>query len=330
VSCFCVSDLQIINMVEFPIELWLKICALACSDDGRTGCALSAVSHHIRAVSREYRYQSIAVAGYNQIRGLVATLSDRDPSHRSPVKHLCIHTYNRDGPLRVGRMLRDLLGAVASSVRTLTIVAITSRGPGETEPVTFKLTDYDFPQLEELSLRGVPTLTSSKTLAPLLGRLDACPSAFANSFIKDLAINHPRLTHVRVTGAVSFVIGGQLWTLVQLMGAMGLRPGPSPRDRKLILKSLSAVMPWPPSRYLAVEPGPGGSSYSLLQMNGTYRLALEMLQDICNHTPHFAVLPEDTDDSEEHVAGLAKERWLDRVGGGNGPWTFGEHSDMKT
>ena len=48
-------------LLDLPPEILLRVFQLACLDSGRTGRALSAVSRDIRAISGEYRYQSLAV-----------------------------------------------------------------------------------------------------------------------------------------------------------------------------------------------------------------------------------------------------------------------------
>jgi hypothetical protein len=64
---------------RLPFELLDRIFKRACTDDGQTGCALSAVSHHIRDASGSMRYHSIALVGARQIRTFIQLLDDPRP-----------------------------------------------------------------------------------------------------------------------------------------------------------------------------------------------------------------------------------------------------------
>jgi hypothetical protein len=68
-------------METLPFELLERIFTCACTDNGRTGCALSAVSHHIRDASAPMRYHSIALIGARQIRTFIQLLYDPSPKH---------------------------------------------------------------------------------------------------------------------------------------------------------------------------------------------------------------------------------------------------------
>ena len=55
-------------MDKLPLELLEDIFVLACRDGGRTGCVLSLVSTHIRAVSRAIRFHTICLSPSTPIR----------------------------------------------------------------------------------------------------------------------------------------------------------------------------------------------------------------------------------------------------------------------
>ncbi|KAI0332739.1 hypothetical protein GY45DRAFT_1432941 [Cubamyces sp. BRFM 1775] len=74
-------------MESCPPEILDHIFAYACTDDGHTGRALSAVSHTIRETSRRRALQSIALYGYDQIEGFLELLDQRAPSDNQ-VSHL--------------------------------------------------------------------------------------------------------------------------------------------------------------------------------------------------------------------------------------------------
>ena len=56
------------NMNKLPLELLEDIFALACADGGRTGCALSLVSTHIRAASRAIRFHTLCLSPSTPLR----------------------------------------------------------------------------------------------------------------------------------------------------------------------------------------------------------------------------------------------------------------------
>ena len=58
-----------------PTEIWMQVLALACTDDGRTGRSLSLVSRRFNAISRPYKYQSLAIVRSKQILALESRLS---------------------------------------------------------------------------------------------------------------------------------------------------------------------------------------------------------------------------------------------------------------
>ncbi|KAJ7680162.1 hypothetical protein B0H17DRAFT_1333863 [Mycena rosella] len=79
-------------MENLPAEIHLKIYRSACRDDGTTGSSLSSVSKHIRSLSAEYRYQSIAVCGPIQIHRLLTSLRCVPPELRR-IRFLFVYDY---------------------------------------------------------------------------------------------------------------------------------------------------------------------------------------------------------------------------------------------
>jgi hypothetical protein len=62
---------------QVPNEIWDVIVQAACIDGGNTGCALSLVSKHIRAISHLSRLQSAALDGVKDMRSFVRELQRR-------------------------------------------------------------------------------------------------------------------------------------------------------------------------------------------------------------------------------------------------------------
>ncbi|TFK21853.1 hypothetical protein FA15DRAFT_623344 [Coprinopsis marcescibilis] len=76
--------------MEVPTELWLQICALACTDDGTTGRSLSMTSRFFHNVSKPFKYQSIAISRSRRLATLNIILSRLPKEHRV-VKYLFVH-----------------------------------------------------------------------------------------------------------------------------------------------------------------------------------------------------------------------------------------------
>lgn len=74
-------------MDKCPTELLVKIFTLACTDGGKTGCALSLVSSQVHVVSREVQLYSVSVNSIAHGRLLLKALQSRALEHRK-VRHL--------------------------------------------------------------------------------------------------------------------------------------------------------------------------------------------------------------------------------------------------
>lgn len=77
-------------MEKIPVELWMYICSLACTDGGRTGRSLSLVCRSLHEYSKPFKYQCIALKTPRQIRRLADTLEN--PFYKcGSVQSLYIH-----------------------------------------------------------------------------------------------------------------------------------------------------------------------------------------------------------------------------------------------
>ncbi|KAF8170893.1 hypothetical protein K438DRAFT_1613589, partial [Mycena galopus ATCC 62051] len=70
-------------------DIWSEVFALACTDDGRAGRALSLVSRDIHHLSKPLKYQSISVVGIRQLEKLLAVF-DQLPAAERRVKSLFV------------------------------------------------------------------------------------------------------------------------------------------------------------------------------------------------------------------------------------------------
>lgn len=131
-------------MEHLALELLEHISTLACTDGGRTGCALSLVSTHIRAASRTARFYSVALTSGSsaQLASFLACFirttnnTTVDPALGSSlgytprVRHLCLTLQTRTREqrtdkgttLRCASIARTLFHAVAPTLYSLALI----------------------------------------------------------------------------------------------------------------------------------------------------------------------------------------------------------------
>ncbi|KAI0345432.1 hypothetical protein BDW22DRAFT_1354371 [Trametopsis cervina] len=280
-------------MYDLPTELWLKIIRSACLDDGSTARALSAVSHRIRVISHEFRYQSIAVTGTSQVQHLVDAL--QHPDHLGcRVEALFVDTDDIS-------LITQLCSIVAPTVEILTIVAAVRRpDPSTTSPI-----DLYFPRLRELTVRGFIMLPQSNTFAPALERLEILYSiASTSNFFDFSAVNHPNLLFTILHSDLNCTDVEAFSSMLRLLSAVGLRV--FDRQNKLSLS---------PQRSVALEFGSRAAQTQQVAENR--KVHQWMLQQRFKRRSHFVLLPEMASGK-----GIARERWLDRVQGKDGIWAL--------
>jgi hypothetical protein len=81
------STIMSFTIMDCPNEILLHIFRLACDDDGSTGRALSLVSRSVHELSKEYKYQSIAIIGLPRLVAFAAVLQHLPESNRR-IRHL--------------------------------------------------------------------------------------------------------------------------------------------------------------------------------------------------------------------------------------------------
>ncbi|KAI0345417.1 hypothetical protein BDW22DRAFT_1032262 [Trametopsis cervina] len=287
-------------MNDLPTELWLKIIRSACLDDGSTGRALSAVSRRIRAISHDYRYQSMAVAGLRQVQHLIDVLRH---SHNVGCRVEALFVEADDTNLII-----QLCSIVAQTVEILTIVAADPPLDLSNLPTDCPI-DLDFPRLREFTVYGQFELSRGNTFAPILERLEMQWGVAFNNipFIDLSAVNHPNLMYTLIHHNMSLPGGGTFPPMLRLLTAMALR----------VFKSQHAVSS-SPQRTVALEYVPMLASQDVWgDMEGHH--AEWMQQQESKRHSHFVFLPEVT-----RSDGLAHQRWLDRVEGKGGVWALVE------
>src|SRR5689334_17608596 len=53
---------------DLPYEIWPQILERACQDDGTTAISLSQTSRELRMLSEPYRFQSVQINGWRQLK----------------------------------------------------------------------------------------------------------------------------------------------------------------------------------------------------------------------------------------------------------------------
>jgi hypothetical protein len=76
-------------MHKCPIEIWLQIFQVACTDDGSTGRSIALVSRFFHEISNEVKLQSLSVIGVPQIVAC-ARMLEMTPPHFRRVRHLFV------------------------------------------------------------------------------------------------------------------------------------------------------------------------------------------------------------------------------------------------
>ncbi|ETW75745.1 hypothetical protein HETIRDRAFT_422408 [Heterobasidion irregulare TC 32-1] len=179
-------------MNNCPLEIHAYIFELACTDDGRTGRALSAVNRYIRHASAPYQWQSLVIYDLAQAKGFAAllnTLHDAGTSTDTVTIHtrrLISHLFvsNRTGAsardIRLSQWhaartaeerqfthrrfdleaeewtaaIRRILAYAADSVRTLTMMCYDIHISPSGRLFFSDLKGTNFPRLEDLTIRG--------------------------------------------------------------------------------------------------------------------------------------------------------------------------------
>lgn len=101
-----------------PTEIHFRIFKFACLDDGRSGCALSAVCKLVRANSEEFRYSSIALYGEMQIMAFRDTLvmaMTHMPANRRAIRNLFVYGRPMENFQRMKQILRNMCRSHAAS-----------------------------------------------------------------------------------------------------------------------------------------------------------------------------------------------------------------------
>lgn len=193
-------------METIPPEIWFQVFALACSDDGFTGRALSLASRSIHLLSRPFKYQSIGITGPHQLLKSLEVLSSLPPGVRK-VKYLFIgglddprgamnvHAYTEHSSNIIETALLQILQLLASNLLALNVHCTSLYRPS-------LLPEIDFPVLRELTLHGPfkpPQAICPPTVFPSLRRIHIHHFGFhPANFLQHIVQSAPMLRHLHV------------------------------------------------------------------------------------------------------------------------------------
>ncbi|TFK48743.1 hypothetical protein OE88DRAFT_1663879 [Heliocybe sulcata] len=317
--------------------------SFACTDDGKTGCSLAAVSRYVRDGSRRVRFQSVCVENYDQLQKLCILLENLPAPDRN-VRNLFLtgptspEAPNTDGldrqaSLRAIRAWKDRLheqGKEASLFIARLVHAISSTlqlvcffVPPESQ-IELHHISVSLPVLEEITLPDANilcplTITEPVQLFPKLKRVHfAGPYVdHLDQVLRLLPQFGPSVTHVRITGLEqSRRDPRELQTtpqtaLQKLEKCDGGRPERECARPPENLRDVVVQMgPEPCTGFRMFNPG--FLPYELV------RKRLEELSGARNQLK-ITMLAAQTNLDDYNLA-AAKEMWLDRVNGGSGCW----------
>jgi hypothetical protein len=303
------------NMQACPPEIHSYICQLAGLDDGRTIRALSLVSIHFNEIARTYIYQSLSVAGPDQISTLTSKL-EITPPHLRHIRHLFLSDQvpekpdckpSNPSPTIDPTAVTRILTLVAPTLETLTFI---SSNPNTSTKSIARLFRLPFPRLHELTVSGFYPFPSLPGKFPRLTHLHLHGNRNPHGLLQLGGLDEacPCLTHLRVSGlsmAVSFAqeLQEAFWGDEETMSLFPSRLPPY----------VEHVVVQPGS------PGPAGklSTATLHKREEAMREQLVAVRAFATSGVRFDVL-EGSDVRPPLEA--FKRDWVARLEGGHGGW----------
>lgn len=200
-------------MDRCPAEILLRIFTLACTDGGRTGCALSLVSHAMRTASEPVRFHTVALHSVPHMRHFERLLGDEYELHPPTVRHLFLFDGGYEARYHWGEDLLDVVISIMSAVApSLVSLAGDVRGIGATYTSVLP-PGVHFARLRDLSLSVVsstyPFFPRSVDLPslPNLHRLhmseSRCLPTKTEDLISAFTAVAPKLSKIRLSELLS-------------------------------------------------------------------------------------------------------------------------------
>lgn len=315
-------------MDRLPVELWLNILPLACTDGGYTGGSLSLVSRYVRDMARHLRYQSVSLIGHKHVQAFAGLVASKSPMN---IRHLFLSVEvpsSNDVPLsgpNYAKLMQNLtisfltiLRAAAPTLLTLFV---------HTTPIIIVNTfGIHFPLLEDLSLNTLTSTGSSSSRKrddfPSLRRLQL-RGHVTHSVWEEVLRMSPAVTHVRLDG---FHPNPHLPLLLRvLLGDPQTAVAIPARNTEEALNAASIASHLPFLKTVFVRPliiQNLGMNHYQFRAYQWMRYGLESLASLCASGMGQGMLymipgvPSLDVQIKEPFTD-----WLDVVGGGDGPWS---------
>jgi hypothetical protein len=208
-----------------PREIWDAILTLACTDGGKTGCALSQVSKHIREISHCIRIQSACLESLRQVDSFQRELERRKPSERR-VRFLYLSDFSLNSrassesvpasPTEEAALYHQLIREPDATFATFSTLVVSTVEvlsiSGVRSPIFHQPEHLSFPRLQYLYISGellfsmhtTATLASGGPSLPILRGLHihGLPSLPDNkhALLATLSRCVPNVTRLRISG----------------------------------------------------------------------------------------------------------------------------------
>lgn len=324
-----------------PTEIHFKIFNHACLDEGRTGCALSAVSKLVRQNSSEFRYTSVALHRGSQViafrNAMVSAMTDI-PAHLRTVRHLFINTRQReefniymmeeDDPIAqeywrnrnlLRRAITDIMRIIAQSLTSLTYYAGDSQHDSPDKSFYNLMSiSCSFPLLRELTIRGTLAAEScvrpGEIFAPSLEFVDVDEETFSATyegnvtgwiykFLVVILNLCPHLSHLRMSQPVTSDL---IDAFTKIMA----------HAEDLSKSHHRTIRCWWECRGVSTSGGSNAAVFQRMRGAGEKEVAYlrEVLPGLTTTVMRY--------DSPWAEAQALKQNWLDRMIGRDGQWSL--------
>ncbi|KAI0642155.1 hypothetical protein C8Q79DRAFT_1013457 [Trametes meyenii] len=334
-----------------PLETQQQIFALACTDGGSTGNALSLTSKAIRETSRKTRFHTVYLVADNVCLEAFVALYDRelekDCGDKPHIRHLFLRfprkpalygdkTYVKQQPssayLNAGQRL---IHAAAPDLYSL-VVHAPWWSPAHC--LYFPILQRPFPLLREATFVNIcdprPFLSDRRAdippLFPIVTHLYLLASGY-DLALETWSIVAPNATHLRVTG----ISAGHVDQIANAVGArvnVDRAGGLYAAGVGQLAAPLTSLPPlpgaYPSLRYLCMEltPRSPSSAWSGTE-DAIYAMALQgvlQIEEVCNEGSRVRaiVLPAwpESAYSEKYGDASVRAGWMARVEGREGYW----------
>ena len=332
-----------------PPEVCSQIFAIACTDGGYTGCALSAVSRYIHDTSSPYKFQSVALHNTRQAVSFTSVLDRTLPRLRG-VAFLFIS--NDDDVVAIDTP-DDRPGSTGISGRFRIPSMFSFTSPAKTRPTNdndhnivfveamLKILRFIAPTLRTLFISfecrwiKLPSFPSaSGTVFPTLSSLTefslnyrAPTDALFNHYMHYFPLALPSLRCLDISRLKLLSYRGHLFrSIAKIAPSLTHLHLPAKMATNIINAPFASPPIWPP----VPEDGniPVALHRMLIQLNGPHIYGCQNPDPGCTRCRllamtadgRFVALEAHRDDTWKRNRECLEHEWMDRISGGEGGW----------